>query len=162
MTETEIAIFKKTHIDCYFRSILRISEIDLNKYDETLDKKTNELLETAKIDDIRLHLQAVHESLYAYESPDIYYHCAETVDSRNNRPKDKEILSFSILELLMQKRTVDALIKEGIFYISSLVTKTEEDLLVSPIIGKKQIQEIKDCLSIHNLCLSKKNEGIIK
>jgi DNA-directed RNA polymerase alpha subunit len=56
----------------------------------------------------------------------------------------KEVLAKSIDELELTVRSENCLRAENILTIGQLVTKTENDLLKTPNLGRKSLKEIKD------------------
>jgi DNA-directed RNA polymerase subunit alpha len=56
----------------------------------------------------------------------------------------KEVLAKSIDELELTVRSENCLRAENILTIGQLVTKTENDLLKAPNLGRKSLKEIKD------------------
>ena len=63
------------------------------------------------------------------------------------------ILLRSIDELELTVRSTNCLRAEGIFLIGDLIQRSEFDLLKTPNLGKKSLNEIKDVLASRNLSL---------
>lgn len=63
------------------------------------------------------------------------------------------ILLRSIYELELTVRSTNCLRAEGIFLIGDLIQRSEFDLLKTPNLGKKSLNEIKDVLASRNLSL---------
>jgi hypothetical protein len=61
----------------------------------------------------------------------------------------------SVRELGLQTRTVNCLLSEGITTVAALVTWTETKLLLTPNLGRKALNEIKDALQAEGLVLAK-------
>jgi hypothetical protein len=61
----------------------------------------------------------------------------------------------SVRELGLQTRTVNCLVSEGITTVAALVTWTERRLLLTPNLGRKALNEIKDALQAEGLVLAK-------
>ena len=59
----------------------------------------------------------------------------------------------SIDELELTVRSTNCLRAEGIFLIGDLIQRSEFDLLKTPNLGKKSLNEIKDVLASRNLSL---------
>ena len=59
----------------------------------------------------------------------------------------------SIDELELTVRSTNCLRAEGIFLIGDLIQRSEYDLLKTPNLGKKSLNEIKDVLASRNLSL---------
>merc|ERR1711990_564184 len=66
------------------------------------------------------------------------------------------ILLRSVDELEFTVRSANCLKTENIHYIGDLIQKTEIELLKTPNLGKKSLNEIKDILASRNLYLGKK------
>jgi DNA-directed RNA polymerase subunit alpha len=74
----------------------------------------------------------------------------ETIDPMLLRPVD---------ELELTVRSLNCLKAENINYIGDLVQRTEVELLRTPNLGKKSLNEIKEVLESHNLNLGMRLEG---
>merc|ERR1712151_1321310 len=66
------------------------------------------------------------------------------------------MLLRSVDELEFTVRSANCLKTENIHYIGDLIRKTEIELLKTPNLGKKSLNEIKDVLSSRNLFLGTK------
>ncbi|MGD6858694.1 MAG: DNA-directed RNA polymerase subunit alpha [Enterobacteriaceae bacterium] len=77
--------------------------------------------------------------------------------SEKKEKKEKEkinpILFKSVEDLELTVRSANCLKTESIKYIGDLVQKTESELLKTPNLGRKSLNEIKDILSKYNLSL---------
>lgn len=73
--------------------------------------------------------------------------------------KFPEILLRPIDDLELTVRSINALKAEGIHYIGDLVQRSEQDLLKTPNLGKKSLQEIQERLKEKGLHLGMKLEG---
>jgi len=66
------------------------------------------------------------------------------------------MLLRSVDELEFTVRSANCLKTENIYYIGDLIQKTEIELLKTPNLGKKSLNEIKDILASRNLFLGTK------
>ena len=71
----------------------------------------------------------------------------------NLEPKIDPMLLKPVDDLELTVRSANCLKAENIFYIGDLVQKTEAELLKTPNLGKKSLNEIKEVLSAHSLSL---------
>ena len=62
-------------------------------------------------------------------------------------------------DLELTVRSANCLKAEHIYYIGDLVQRTEQNLLKTPNLGKKSLQEIKDVLAQRGLSLGTKLEN---
>ena len=69
------------------------------------------------------------------------------------------VLLRSVDDLELTVRSANCLKAEDIFYIGDLVQKTEHELLKTPNLGKKSLNEIKDVLANHGLALGMRLEN---
>ena len=63
--------------------------------------------------------------------------------------------SEDLRSLALAPRTLNCLYRGGIFYVSELLSKTEEDLLAISHLGPNAIKDITECLSIRGLGLQR-------
>ncbi|RMH21046.1 MAG: DNA-directed RNA polymerase subunit alpha [Gammaproteobacteria bacterium] len=85
----------------------------------------------------------------------------ETVVSKDEEEKEKidPILLKPIADLDLTVRSANCLKAENIHYIGDLVQRSEMDLLKTPNLGKKSLNEIKDMLASYGLYMGMKIEG---
>ena len=62
-------------------------------------------------------------------------------------------------DLELTVRSANCLKAENIYYIGDLVQRSEIELLKTPNLGKKSLNEIKDILAAHGLSLNTKLEN---
>lgn len=72
------------------------------------------------------------------------------------KPQLDPILFRPVDDLELTVRSANCLKAENIFYIGDLVTRTEVELLKTPNLGKKSLNEIKSVLASHSLHLGMK------
>jgi DNA-directed RNA polymerase subunit alpha len=71
----------------------------------------------------------------------------------DNKPAIDPILLRPVDDLELTVRSANCLKAENIYYIGDLVQRTEPELLKTPNLGKKSLNEIKEVLSTHSLSL---------
>jgi DNA-directed RNA polymerase subunit alpha len=69
------------------------------------------------------------------------------------KPEIDPMLLRPVDDLELTVRSANCLKAENIYYIGDLVQRTEAELLKTPNLGKKSLNEIKDILSAHSLAL---------
>ena len=69
------------------------------------------------------------------------------------------ILLRPVDELELTVRSANCLKAENIFYIGDLIQRTENELLKTPNLGRKSLNEIKEVLASRGLTLGMKLEG---
>ncbi len=86
----------------------------------------------------------------------------ELVEEEEPQPTSEDfdpILLSAVDELELTVRSANCLKAEEIYYIGDLVQKTEQDLLRTPNLGRKSLNEIKEVLKEKNLELGLKIEN---
>ena len=74
-------------------------------------------------------------------------------EEETQKARQASMLLKPVEELGLSQRSVNSLRSVGFEHIGDLVSRTEIDLLQTPKVGKKSIDEIKDALKAHNLTL---------
>ena len=74
-------------------------------------------------------------------------------------PKVDPILLRPVDDLELTPRSSNCLKAQSIHYIGDLIQYTENDLLRTPNLGRKSLNEIKQVLAEHNLSLGMKLEN---
>jgi DNA-directed RNA polymerase subunit alpha len=80
----------------------------------------------------------------------------ETISSSVGRKELNPILFRLIDDLELGVRSTNCLKAENIYYIGDLVQRTENELMKTPNLGKKSLNEIKEALKAHDLDLGMK------
>jgi len=96
---------------------------------------------------------AVFAQLEGADLPDF-----DAVMPRAGTPVDP-ILLRPVDELELTVRSANCLKAENIFYIGDLIQRTENELLKTPNLGRKSLNEIKEVLASRGLTLGMKLEG---
>ena len=73
--------------------------------------------------------------------------------------KRQELDSIMVEELELSVRSANCLKAEQIYYIGDLIQKSEQDLLRTPNLGRKSLNEIKEVLTEKNLELGTEIEN---
>jgi DNA-directed RNA polymerase subunit alpha len=79
----------------------------------------------------------------------------EVGSSASNEPFDP-ILLRPVDELELTVRSANCLKAENIYYIGDLIQRTENELLKTPNLGRKSLNEIKEVLASRGLTLGMK------
>lgn len=83
----------------------------------------------------------------------------EEESSVNNPPPLDPVLMRPIDDLELTVRSANCLKAESISYIGDLIQRTENELLKTPNLGRKSLNEIKEVLAAHGLTLGMKLEN---
>ena len=97
---------------------------------------------------------AVFAQLEGADLPDF-----DAVMPRAGTPPVDPILLRPVDELELTVRSANCLKAENIFYIGDLIQRTENELLKTPNLGRKSLNEIKEVLASRGLTLGMKLEG---
>lgn len=80
-------------------------------------------------------------------------------DSESNPPPLDPVLMRPVDDLELTVRSANCLKAENIYYIGDLIQRTENELLKTPNLGRKSLNEIKEVLAAHGLTLGMKLEN---
>lgn len=69
-----------------------------------------------------------------------------------NQPESRDDLELTV-------RSANCLKAENIYYIGDLIQRTENELLKTPNLGRKSLNEIKEVLAAHGLTLGSRLEN---
>jgi len=83
----------------------------------------------------------------------------ETSSSRPTSPDVDPILLRPVDDLELTVRSANCLKAENIYYIGDLIQRTENELLKTPNLGRKSLNEIKEVLAARGLTLGMKLEN---
>jgi DNA-directed RNA polymerase subunit alpha len=125
---------------------------DLDKL--VLDVDTNGGIDAAEA--VRLSARILRDQLAVFV--DLEAEAAEEAQTRGKKELNP-ILFRSIEDLELTVRSVNCLKAENVYYIGDLVQRTESELMKTPNLGKKSLNEIKDALKRHDLDLGMKLEN---
>ena len=84
---------------------------------------------------------------------------AEQAKQEETTPPLDPILLRLVDDLELTVRSANCLKAENIYYIGDLIQRTENELLKTPNLGRKSLNEIKDVLAAHGLTLGMKLEN---
>jgi DNA-directed RNA polymerase subunit alpha len=84
---------------------------------------------------------------------------AETEKPSESEPEIDPVLLSPVDDLELTVRSANCLKAENIMFIGDLVQRTEVELLKTPNLGKKSLNEIKDVLAERGLSLGMKLEN---
>lgn len=126
---------------------------DLDKL--VIDIKTNGVIDPEEA--IKLGANLLREQLYSFVDLD----AVKTVSPVElaQTPAPDPILLRPVDDLELTVRSANCLKAESIQYIGDLVQKTEVELLKTPNLGRKSLNEIKDILAQRNLQLGMRLEN---
>ena len=83
----------------------------------------------------------------------------EAAEPESREPEVDPVLLRPIDDLELTVRSANCLKAESIHYVGDLVQKTEVELLKTPNLGKKSLNEIKEVLAQHGLQLGMRLEN---
>lgn len=126
---------------------------DLDKL--VIDIETNGVVDPEEA--IKLGASLLREQLYSFVDLDAVK-TASPVEL-TQAPAPDPILLRPVDDLELTVRSANCLKAEAIQYIGDLVQKTEVELLKTPNLGRKSLNEIKDVLAQRNLCLGMRLEN---
>ncbi len=84
---------------------------------------------------------------------------SESTPSQRNSPEVDPILLRPVDDLELTVRSANCLKAENIYYIGDLIQRTENELLKTPNLGRKSLNEIKEVLAARGLTLGMKLEN---
>ncbi len=119
---------------------------DLDKL--ILEVETNGAIDAQEI--ITRAASILQQQLSAFVDEGLLPTAATTVADTASEEVPREFF-FSIEDLTLSVRAMNALRSEGIETIGDLVSKQESDLMKTPNLGRKSLQEIKDALLVMSL-----------
>ncbi len=79
--------------------------------------------------------------------------------ARGNAPQIDPVLLRPVDDLELTVRSANCLKAENIYYIGDLIQRTENELLKTPNLGRKSLNEIKEVLAARGLTLGMKLEN---
>ena len=100
------------------------------------------------VEQLAVFAQLEGNELAAFDSP-----------APRSAQQDDPILLRPVDELELTVRSANCLKAENIFYIGDLIQRTENELLKTPNLGRKSLNEIKEVLASRGLTLGMKLEG---
>ncbi|MES2491433.1 MAG: DNA-directed RNA polymerase subunit alpha [Pseudomonadota bacterium] len=125
---------------------------DLDKL--VLDVDTNGGIDSAEA--VRLAARILRDQLAVFV--DLEAEAATTV-AASGKKELAQILFRPIDDLELTVRSANCLKAENVYYIGDLVQRTEMELMKTPNLGKKSLNEIKEALKAHDLELGMKLEN---
>ncbi len=128
---------------------------DLDKL--ILEIETNGVIEPA--DAVRHSARLMIEQLSAFADLKGVATIAEAGAKGPSAPVVDPILLRPVDELELTVRSANCLKAENIYYIGDLIQRTETELLKTPNLGRKSLNEIKDVLAARGLTLGMKLEN---
>jgi DNA-directed RNA polymerase subunit alpha len=84
---------------------------------------------------------------------------SEPVSAQRTSPSVDPILLRPVDDLELTVRSANCLKAENIYYIGDLIQRTENELLKTPNLGRKSLNEIKEVLAARGLTLGMKLEN---
>ncbi len=84
---------------------------------------------------------------------------ADAGSAERTSPQVDPILLRPVDDLELTVRSANCLKAENIYYIGDLIQRTENDLLKTPNLGRKSLNEIKEVLASRGLSLGMKLEN---
>lgn len=164
--------YSKTQIgriimDASFSPILRVAyqvqaarvaqRTDLDKLEITIE--TNGAIGPEEA--LREAVRILQDQLAVFGSihPEGETEAEEEEDEQPTPPPLDPILLRPVDDLELTVRSANCLKAENIFYIGDLIQRTENELLKTPNLGRKSLNEIKEVLAAHGLTLGSRLEN---
>lgn len=164
--------YSKTQIgriimDASFSPILRVAyqvqaarvaqRTDLDKLEITIE--TNGAIGPEEA--LREAVRILQDQLAVFGSihPEGESEAEEEEDEQPTPPPLDPILLRPVDDLELTVRSANCLKAENIFYIGDLIQRTENELLKTPNLGRKSLNEIKEVLAAHGLTLGSRLEN---
>lgn len=142
----------------YQVSAARVAQrTDLDKLELTIDTNGTITPEEALRESVRI-LQdqlSVFGSIHSEEQT----HEVEETEAQTPSNEPDPVLMRPVDDLELTVRSANCLKAENIYYIGDLIQRTENELLKTPNLGRKSLNEIKESLSVHGLSLGSKLEN---
>jgi DNA-directed RNA polymerase subunit alpha len=148
-------------LDASFSPVKRVSyavesarveqRTDLDKL--IMDVETNGVIEPDEA--IRHSARVLIEQLSTFAE----FRPTETMVEQPSRPQVDPILLRPVDDLELTVRSANCLKAENIYYIGDLIQRTETELLKTPNLGRKSLNEIKEVLASRGLTLGMKLEN---
>nr|MBP9060155.1 DNA-directed RNA polymerase subunit alpha [Rhodoferax sp.] len=152
-------------LDASFSPVKRVSytvesarveqRTDLDKL--VVDIETNGAISAGDAVSLSARILVEQLAVFAQMKPDEINPIIEPA-SRGNAPFDP-ILLRPVDELELTVRSANCLKAENIYYIGDLIQRTENELLKTPNLGRKSLNEIKEVLASRGLTLGMKLES---
>ena len=152
-------------LDASFSPVKRVSytvesarveqRTDLDKL--VVDIETNGAISAGDAVSLSARILVEQLAVFAQMEPDEINPIIEPA-SRGNAPFDP-ILLRPVDELELTVRSANCLKAENIYYIGDLIQRTENELLKTPNLGRKSLNEIKEVLASRGLTLGMKLES---
>ena len=154
-------------MDASFSPILRVAyqvmaarvaqRTDLDKLEMTIETTGAIGPEEALREAVRILQDQL--AVFGTIHPDSGVEAAEPEDSASNPPPLDPILLRPVDDLELTVRSANCLKAENIYYIGDLIQRTENELLKTPNLGRKSLNEIKEVLAAHGLTLGSRLEN---
>ena len=141
----------------YAVSAARVAQrTDLDKLEMTIE--TNGAIDPEQALREAVHILQDQLTVFGSIKPEQAGKAAQEEDLNNPPPLDP-ILMRPVDDLELTVRSANCLKGEQVFYIGDLIQRTENELLKTPNLGRKSLNEIKEVLAPHRLTLGKKLEN---
>jgi DNA-directed RNA polymerase subunit alpha len=154
-------------MDASFSPILRVAyqvsearvaqRTDLDKLELTIETNGAVTPEDALREAVRI----LQDQLAVFGSihPDAGAEDEKGADDKPTPPPLDPILLRPVDDLELTVRSANCLKAENIYYIGDLIQRTENELLKTPNLGRKSLNEIKEVLAAHGLTLGSRLEN---
>jgi DNA-directed RNA polymerase subunit alpha len=141
----------------YAVSAARVAQrTDLDKLEMTIE--TNCAIDPEQALREAVHILQDQLTVFGSIKPEQAGKAAQEEDLNNPPPLDP-ILMRPVDDLELTVRSANCLKGEQVFYIGDLIQRTENELLKTPNLGRKSLNEIKEVLAAHGLTLGMKLEN---
>lgn len=154
-------------MDASFSPIRRVSyqvqaarvaqRTDLDKLEMTIETNGAIGCEEALREAVRILQDQL--AVFGAITPELMEGTLNKLDDAQTPPPLDPILLRPVDDLELTVRSANCLKAENIYYIGDLIQRTENELLKTPNLGRKSLNEIKEVLAAHGLTLGSKLEN---
>jgi len=165
LSEDRVHTIGRIILDASFSPVRRVSyavenarveqRTDLDKL--VLDIETNGVI--APEEAVRQSARILMDQISVFAALEGAGDAYENAPSRGGIPQVDPVLLRPVDDLELTVRSANCLKAENIYYIGDLIQRTENELLKTPNLGRKSLNEIKEVLAARGLTLGMRLDG---